>query len=335
MCFSLARPISPLLILKETEKQLVESIEAYLSPLFPEECSLVKERFTSLQRLGDIISEFPSVNTAEVLRGESRDSESLMKTLSHFASVSYIFHIPTRVSAVRMFLVAKYNAFSMLHKLVKDIASFHTPVRDVLFSIICTLMSETVYFSCLEDPSFSRDLRMGLANDLINFWETGSDPRGNYHIRALETLWLIRDKTPPSFGTMEGASELIRISMDMDKTWQNFVTAQLDYNETRYALEEFLFGLTYEEIEMIRAWLSRLNISAVGEEDIHYYLEHSGYGLIENADMDPRVIYNFFIDRRDKANSRKWIAAPGPKKTLEELYLKYLITQDYTPSTRD
>ncbi|MDR2535368.1 MAG: hypothetical protein LBD29_04960 [Treponema sp.] len=329
MCLSVSKRVSPLLVLKENEMQIVEKIKAYLQPEYPEEYILVQERFRCLQSLGEAISQYPSVKTSEMLRGERRDEESLIKALSNFASVSHLFHIPTRVVAVRGFLVAKFHAFSLLYRLVQDLEQFHVPLRKILFSIICTLMAEEVYFSCLEDPSFSQEVRVGLAHDLIALWESGRDPRGNRHLHALETLWIIRDQTPPSFGTMEGTSELIRISMDMDEHWQHFLTTEVEYNETKWALEEFLFGLSYEEIGMIRAWLLRFGISAVGRDEIHSYLERSAYGLVENTDKDPRVIYNFFIERRDAANFRKRIAALGPKKTLEEIYLKYLIAIDH------
>ncbi|MDR0568330.1 MAG: hypothetical protein LBG87_03895 [Spirochaetaceae bacterium] len=331
MCFSLSECVSPLLVLKDSEKQVVETITAYLYPRYPEEYRLIKERFKCLQHLGEAISEYPSVKTSEILRGVRRDEESLIKALSNFASVSYLFNIPTRVVGVRTYLVAKYHAFSLLYRLVQDNASFRIQLRTILFSIICTLMAEEVYFSCLEDPSFSQEVRVGLANDLITLWESGRDPRGNNHIRALETLWLVRDRTPPAFGTMEGSSELIRISMDMDELWRNFLTTALEYSESKWALEEFLFGLSYEEITMIRAWLQRFGITAVGWNEVHSYLEHSSYGLVENTDTDPRIIYNFFIERREASNFRKRIAAPGPTKTLEEIYLKYLIAHDHTP----
>ncbi|MDR0563065.1 MAG: hypothetical protein LBG73_10305 [Spirochaetaceae bacterium] len=333
MCFSVPEDCaSPLLALKESEKQLVEKIEDCLYSQYPEEYQLVKERFKCLKHLGEAICEYPSVKASEVLRGVRRDEAGLIRTLSHFASVSYLFHMPTRVLAARTFLVAKFHAFSLLCRLVQDKECFHKPLKDILFSIICTLMSEEVYLSCLEDPSFPQEVRVGLAHDLIALWESGRDPRGSNHIRALETLWAVRNRTHPTFGTMEGSSELVRISMDLDDCWQDFLTTELCYNETKWALEEFLFGLSYEEIGMIRAWLQRFGISAIGRSEVHSYLERSAYGLVDDADTDPRIIYNFFIERRDAADFRNRFASPGPKKTLEEIYLKYLIAGGYSPT---
>jgi hypothetical protein len=315
-----------MLILEENEARLVEVIELYLDTKYSEENKLVKERFKCLQALGEAISQYPSVRTRQKLRETQRGEESLLEVLSGFSSTSRLFHIPTRVVAIRSFLVAKFHAFSLLSLLVRDIKEFYIPLRRILFLIICTLMAEDVYFSCLEDASLSHESKLGLAEDLIALWESGRDPRSAHYLAALEDLWLARDAAPPSFGTMEGASELIRISIELEGEWQGFLMDEATNNdETKWALEEFLFGLSYEEIRKVRSYLVRFGISAVGRDEVRSYIgSRPAYGVVKDA--DPRGIYDFYIDRRDAAIFRKRISASGPKKTLEEMYLKYLMT---------
>jgi hypothetical protein len=317
-----------MLALNQNEIQLLEKIEVYLDRYYPDKYALVKERFKYLEGLAAAVSRYPSVKSSEILQGNRRDEKMLINSLSNFTPASHFLHIPTRVAAIRRFLTAKFHVFSLIYPLVKDREPFYESLRSVLFSIVCRLMAEEVYCSCLEDLSFPSEMRVNVARDLINLWESGRDPREEYHLHALENLWIVRDRTPPGFGTMEGNSEVVRLSMDMDERWDHFLSLESVYEETQWSLEEFIFGLSYEEITMIRAWLRRLGISAVGTEEIRLYLTRSAYGLVENTDKDPRLIYNFFIERRDMAHFRKRIAAPGPKKTLEELYLKYIISLD-------
>jgi hypothetical protein len=325
MVLSVSNRVSPICILKENEAQLVEEIETYLDARYPEESKLVKERFRCLQGLGEAISQYPSVRAIQIMRGEPRSEENLIEALSSFSSASHLFHIPTRVVATRSFLVAKFHAFSMLSMLVRDIQVFYAPLRRVMLSIVCTLMAEEVYFSCLEDASFSHDTKISLANDLISLWDSGRDPRVIRHLPALESLWIARDAAPPIFGTMEGSSELIRISMDMGEDWHTFLIQETDHPETRWALEEFLFGLSYEEILKVRSRLARFGLSAVGRDEVRSYIgSQPAYRTVKDA--DPRTIYDFYIDRRDAAVFRKRIGLPGPQRTLEEIYLKYLIT---------
>jgi hypothetical protein len=229
--------------------------------------------------------------------------------------------------AARSFLVAKSHAFSLLSILVRDTDRFRTPVRSVIFSIICTLMAEEVYFSCLDDPSFSESIKSRLAADLLSLWDSGTDPRSSQHLPALESLWIARDEAPPVFGTMDGFSELMRISLDLGEDWHEFVAEHISDNETRWALEEFLFGLSYEEILEVRSRLRSVGISAVNADEVRSYLGGKpAYALAK--DPDPRAIYDFYVDRRDAAALRKRISSAGPLRTLEEIYLKYRIAQE-------
>jgi hypothetical protein len=313
-----------MLVLKEDEGRLVENITAYLDSRAPEDSKLVKARFKCLKGLGGAISEYPSVRETQILRGEERSEEDLIESLCSFASSSHLLHIPARVVAARSFLVAKFQVFSLLSLLVRDVEIFFTPLRSIIFSIICTMMAEEVYFSCLGDSSFPHNIKVKIANDLISLWDSGTDPRTLRHLPALESLWIARDAAPPSFGTMDGASELIRVSMDMQEDWRDFLVNQAVDNETKWALEEFLFGLSYEEIAAVRSRLRRFGISAVGYDEVRSYLgSHPSYAMAKGSDL--RAIYDFYVDRRDAAIFRKRISAPGPKRTLEEIYLKYRI----------
>jgi hypothetical protein len=315
------------LSLKEQEECLIEEIEVCLDAVGSEESVLVKQRFAALKSLGEAISLFPSVREVQMIRGEVRDEKMLLESLCDFAPSSRLLHIPTRIVAARSFLVAKCHAFSLLSILVRDREDLCFQVRRVIFSIICTLMAEEVYFSCLDDPAFSLDIKRRLADDLIALWESGTDPRSVQHLPALEALWTARDNAPPIFGTMDGSSELVRVSIDLGEDWRDFLIKYMDDDETRWALEEFLFGLSYEEILEVRSRLSRFGITAVGHDEVRSFLGSSpAYTIVR--DSDPRAIYDFYIDRRDAAAFRQRTSVPGPRKVLEEMYLKFRIAQE-------
>jgi hypothetical protein len=316
-----------MLVLKENETQLVGDVEAYIMSRNSEEGALIRERFGCLRGLGEAISRYPSVKDTQILRGELFDRERLVESLCSFVPASRLLHIPTRVVAARSFLVAKYHAFSLLIMLIPENERYYLPLRRVLFSIICTLVAEEVYFSCLGDPAFPDKIKLGLANDLISLWDSGTDPRSMRHLPALEALWLARDAAPPSFGTMEGTSELIRLSIDMGEDWHEFLVDKTGDDVTRWALEEFLFGLSFEEILSVRSRLVRFGISAISRDEVHSYLGgHPAYRIVKTN--EPRATYDFYVARRDAAAFRRRIGAPGPLETLEEIYLKYRIIQE-------
>jgi hypothetical protein len=125
---------------------------------------------------------------------------------------------------------------------------------------------------------------------------------------------------------MDGTSELFRISIDLGADWEEFLKARGNDSETRWALEEFLFGLSFEEIDDVRSRLSRFGILAVGGDEVRSYLgSRPAYTIVR--DSDPRAIYDFYVDRKDAAAFRERTAVPGPRKTLEEMYLQFRIAQ--------
>jgi len=313
--------------LNDDELDLVKKIENFLDSRDTEESALVKRRFECLSMLGLAISQYPSVRENQQLRGVRRSEEQLLKALCTFVSSSHILHIPARVVAARSYLVAKYQAFSMLHILVGELEDYKLPLRKVILSVIHTLMAEEVYFSCLDDPGFSQSIKISLANDLISLWDSGTDARTVRHLPALDALWTARDSSPPAFGTMKGTSELLRITIDMGKDWQEFLVSHVSQDETKWALEEFLFGLSYEELDSVRSRLIKFGINAVGHDEIPFYLgNRPAYGIINSSDF--RAMYGFYVDRRDAARFRQKLAAPGPTRALEEIYIKYRIATE-------
>jgi hypothetical protein len=316
-----------MLELNPEETDLVEKIKLFLDSRNSDESALVNDRFECLNNLGMAISKYPSIRETQTLRGVERNEEQLIRALCSFASSTHLLRIPAKVVATRSYMVAKYQAFSMLHKLAGDLDEYRRPLRKVILTIIHTIMAEEVYFSCLDDPGFSQEIKLSLADDLILLWDRGTDPRTVRHLPALDALWTVRDSSPPAFGTMNATSELLRITIDMGVDWHEFIVAHVSVNETRWALEEFLFGLSYEEINAVRSRLLKFGINAVGHDEIPSYLgSRPAYGMINSSDY--RAMYDFYVDRRDAARIRQKLSTPGPGRTLEEIYIKYRIAQE-------
>jgi hypothetical protein len=312
------------LVLNEWEERLIKDIMAWLKERNPEDYRQAQRRFDCLRGLGEAVSLYPSVRETQYLNGVARNEGQLIEALCAFSSASHMLHIPTKVVAARSYLVAKYHAFSLLAMLIGERNDFQSSVKRVIFSLISTLMVEEVYLSCLEEPAFSREIKLEIANDLVNLWDTGSDLRVAHHLPALESLWAAREAAPPTFGTMDGNSELLRITMEMGDDWGDFLMEESTNDETQEALEEFLFGLSYEEIQQVRSRLVHFGILAVDYNDIRSYLgSKPAYAFVNPGEL--RAVYDFFVERREAARFRVKTSAAGPCHTLEGLYLRYRI----------
>ena len=313
-------------VLSDDEELLVENIGNWLKETESLDIRLVEERFQLLRNLGDAVFKYPSIRETKFLKGVLLDENTLADSILSFSSASHLLRTPVKVAALRSFLIAKFHAFSLLSRLTEENDVFHAKAKNISYSVVFTLMAEDVYFSCLEDPVFSSNTKSRLAEDLICLWDSGIDTRSIKHLSGLSSLWSARDSAPPSFGTMDGNTELLRISFDMgsDTEWEEFLKEESTTEETRWALEEFLFGLSYEEILQVRGRLKRYGVTSVSRDEVRQYLDSKPvYSVINNN--DPRSIYDFFIERRDACILRKRVKVPGPLYTLEEIYLKYRI----------
>jgi len=319
-------PTHSLQVLTEDEERLVEKSEVWLNEKNSQDYVLMHERFRRLRNLGTAVFDYPSIRDTKFVRDILINEHQLAESLLFFSAANHQLRTPAKVAALRSFLVAKFHAFSLLSNLTAKNEKLHTEAKSISLSVVFTLMAEDVYFSCLDDPSFSSVTKSKLANDLIDLWDSGTDKRSIHHLMSLSSLWKARDSAPPSFGTMDGNTELLRISIDMgtETEWEEFLKEESTTNETKWALEEFLFGLSYEEILQIRSRLNKYGINAVGHEEVRSYLDSlPAYSIVDGH--DPRAIYDFFIERRDACTLRKKVKAPGPLHTLEEIYLKYRI----------
>jgi hypothetical protein len=313
--------------LTDQEECLVREILDYLEAENCAATDTARTRLSCLRDLAGVISRFPSIRNTQPALEELEGAAGSVKSILAFAAPPRLLRYPAKVAAVRSYLVAKFHAFSLLTVLTREKAEYHIRARSIVFSIVCALMIEEVYVSCLEDPSFPEPVRLRLAEDLLTFWDSGVDPRAVEHLFALEALWAARDAAPPSFGTMDGASELARITLDLGDDWHNFLVDSISNDEIRFALEEFLFGISYEEIIKVRSRLGRPGVSAVNAEEVRACLGNDGsYARVNNE--DPRMVYDFYADRRDAALLRRQTNAPGPKRTLEEIYLKHRIVME-------
>jgi hypothetical protein len=314
----------PTVGLTDQEEELAREIMACPESENCEDIAIARTRLSCLKDLGAVISRFPSIRESQTARGEAWDEKKLLESVTGWAHPFRLLHSPDRAAAIHSYLAAKFHAFSLLAALAKDKSEYRIRARRVVFNVIYTLIIEDVYFSCLEDSAFPGPIRARLAGDLLALWDSGVDPRSVEHLPALEALWTARHAAPPSFGTMEGSSELARITTDLGDDWHGFLVDSISNDETRFALEEFLFGISYEEILELRSRLKRFGVSAVGFDEVRTCLGSQSTYRAANND-DPRSAYDFYIDRRDAAQLRRRMNAPGPKKTLEEIYLKHRI----------
>ncbi len=325
-----------IIILTPKERKLVNMVFDRLRTTAPEALENLAARISDLERLTATIARFPSLMQRQVIAGqEVRTQESLIHALLDFRNGDRMLHLPTKAILGKGFLVAKFHTFVAISKTARN---QHFPrveleqLRSATLAIMFTIMAEDVYLSLLEDTSISLDIREQIATSLIILWEHRSDQTVADIAPVLEAVWLARDKIVPAFGTMVGTSELLRLTIELDEQWTSFIKNRLEDPDVSKALEEFLFGLSFEQINLLKEKIKEQKYLSISRDDVYALL---GEHIPVDIEFDPRNFYLRYTIRRDNARARTRMNKEGPHKTLEDHFVKFILEQNKEKQHKD
>lgn len=314
-----------IIVLTPEERKLVNSILRHLKIFSPETMEGIASRIMDLERLATTIARFPSLFGKQVITKEVRSEQTLIDSLLQHRDGDRMLHLPSKATLGKGFIVAKYHAFAVIAKVAHQLELLDEEVisiRTSTITLMFTIMAEDVYLNLLEDMTIDTEVRRKIAQSLIMLWEHRNDKNVVDIAPVLDAVWKVRDKLTPAFGTMVGTSELLLLSIELDENWRQFIKSELGNKDVSMALEEFLFGLPYESIQKIRHQLREGGISAVNKADIEEFGVNADYC---NTETDMRNFYILYSIRRDNARARKRLNLEGPKKTLEDHFMRFIL----------
>ena len=319
---------SDIIALNNTERELINRFFEAMRGRAPEATGEIAAIIMDLERLSSAVSRYPSMYAQSTLSGESRSIRTLIDALCRVDESGKLLFLPTKASLGQGFLVAKFHAFAAISKVAKS-SSFPeeslAELRQATVNVMFTLMAEDVYMSLLNDSSLRGDVRHDVAEALAELWEHRLDARAACVAPVLDAVWTARRRIVPSFGTMIGTSELLMLSIELDESWTKFIAERIGEPDISAAMEEFIFGLSFEDISLIRRELRNRNQTAIGKEEVERIIGHEADS---KTDEDPRVFYQAYSKRRSNASARKKMSIKGPWKTLEDHYMQFIIEKN-------
>lgn len=320
-----------LVVLTDKERILVNIMFDRLKTISPETLEVFANRMADLERLTRNIAHFPSLFQQQKVTAEMRTESTLVESLLAHRSGDRLLHLPTKAILGKGYLVAKFQAFLSMTKIATEchfpkdeISAFQKASLNLMF----TLMAEDVYLSLLDNTSIPVDLRQQVAYSLTILWEHRSDQNVADMAPVLEAVWEARRKLAPVFGTMVGTSELLLLSIEMDDQWCKFISSKLGDPEVSMAMEEFLFGLSYEEIQRLKQILRDKGISAIGRDEVAVFLNRPPEEPRTSDKYDPRDFFLHYSVRRDNAKARSRLNLSGPHYTLEDHYMSFILEKN-------
>ena len=324
-----------IVVLTDSESQIVNKLLDYLKDVSPETHTGLLDRLADLQRLVSNITLFPSLLQRQIIMGETRTQYTLVEALLTHRDGDKILHLPSKAILGKGFLVAKYHTFNSMYRIAqnagmdkKDVLELQKAASIILF----TIMVEDVYLDLIDDQTLSYNIRRQIAFALIILWEYRYDQNVSEAAPVLQTVWEARRNLAPAFGTMVGTSELLLISIQMDEEWTAFLKTCLANQDVSQAMEEFLFGLSHEQILKLKNILRERGIAAIGRDEISSFLEQD---VKTDVASDLRDFYMQYTVRRDNARTRKRLGIPGPKSTLEDHYMRFILEKNKEKQQND
>ena len=319
----------------DNEKELIHLISEQMKDE-PDVLNFIGRHIILGNQLAKNISQFPSILHKMQLSCEVQTKQSVIDILlSEDTEGDKTLFLPGRASFGKVFVITKFNAFFMLYKVAMNsklpkeiVEKAHSVCANLLF----TLMTEDVYLSLLDDVSINIDIRQEIAESLIILWEYRSDQNIETIAPILNKVWKARRKFAPAFGTMLGTSELLLLCTEMDDQWRHFIAAKLGDPDISASLEEFLFGISYEKIQRIKNYLRECGITAVNRHEAELILGEK----IPNLDgIDLRSFYRLYSLRSEDAATRRRMGLPGPHRTLEAHYMKFILESNKEKQAKD
>ena len=217
--------------------------------------------------------------------------------------------------------------FLLLYYLCRDtdeLCEEKIDVNEITSLNIFAIMAEDVFISIVSDMDIPLTIRESAGLLLTRIWENRIFLGANDFAPILTQLWERRKHFLPSYGTMAGVSEITTFCRKNNSLWINFFEDD-EFNDDRLeSLKEYLMGLSYEEITTIEAYMENHGIQVLDQTGIAKILDSAGAYFMKDYN-DPREIYHFYARRKENSSFREKSRIAGPKKTIEEYIMCYLL----------
>lgn len=271
----------------------------------------IRDNLERLARAAELVQSFPSI----------QKSHGLVELLCRLPDYDLDLHVPTKAAVGQAYLVAKINFFKGIGYALEGIGAPPELSERVEFEAgqsIHTKLAEELFLAIVTDPTNAELVKVHAAGALFDVWENRLSAEIDDFAPVLESVWIARNNMRPVLGTLQGTHELLRMfASSQDHSFLDHFTSGDVPAEEVQAFEEFLFGISHEEIEKLRAHLeSNAAPGAVSFDDARGILGRSKESWAPHG--GPQALYSSYKKRKVQASYRAITSSPGPRKTAEE-----------------
>jgi hypothetical protein len=295
----------------------------------------IEDALARLGRAADLVRSCPSIQRS--FRGRKDvSSETLIELLCRLPDYDLDLHVPTKAVLGQAYLVAKINFFKGLGYALEGAGASGDLLDRVDVEAgqsIYTKLGEELFLSIVTDPHGSKAVKVRAARALFEIWENRLSAEIDDFAPVLESVWVARNQMRPVLGTLRGTHELLRmLASTQDHRFLDHFTENDVSDEEVQAFEEFLFGISHEEIQKLRAHLEEKAAAAVSQEDARGILGRNKESWVPVG--GPQALYSSYKKRKVKSNYRVLTNIDGPKKTAEEYVMTSFLEKESAESQK-
>lgn len=332
-------PAPALRLFDDAESELVARSMLVLSQKAPQDAQVLGRMVSQLADINKLIIQTPSLRTTETLGGVSRDEDSLIVHLTQLDGLGGELDLPFKATLQRTFLTCKIQFLrgfvtatsALVPNDTDTMRPLNLQLRDELAQSIYTQMAEELLLALLRKPDIRDKTKRQAASQLIAIWDNATLEIDEF-CPLLESAWRARNRITVGLGSLLGATEYFRL------VTQDCATQFLDYfardevsEAENLAFSEFLFGLTYEELDTLRRRMRAEGKENATEEWACKVLGRTMEHECEPAntdEIDPMSLYRSYSRRQLAADFRILADAEGPRRTAEAYMMIYLLDHE-------
>jgi hypothetical protein len=304
------------------ERELVERGLSFVEDASPERHAILGGMLSRLKSMAELIRDSPPLASSwGGDAGRSFSAETLIDKLCRVHDYDIDLHIPTKAVIGQAYVIARINFMKALGYTLDALgapAALQDTVEREVAQSIYTKLAEELFVAIVTDASAPAHVKTGAARFLYRIWEQRLQIEVDDFAPLLESAWDARSKLLPVLGTMLGTHEVFRLFQEArDPRFLDYFGAGDVEREQLLAFEEFLFGLSHEEINKVRQHMAEQGHACITLDQARALLSTSMTSW--PADRNgAAALYTSYKKRRLNAAHRVLTGASGPKRTAEE-----------------
>ena len=327
------------------EREHVESALRLVGAESADEEALLRAVLGRLERIAGLVRDTPSMAASWRVRGgKDFSGESLVELLCRVPDYDLDLHIPTKAVLGQTYLIAKINFFKALRYALEPVMPVtlsapgmqpsgpHAELGQALSlhlgRAIYSKLAEELFLSIVTDSDAPADVKASAARFLARIWDERLVIAVDDFAPLLESVWKARSKLLPVLGTMLGTSEVFQLFREAcDLRFLDYFGRDEIGLEQLVAFEEFLFGLSHEEISRLREHMAERSESVMTLDAARDLLGRTKVSWMPTPSNEEgaQALYTSYKRRRVKAHYRALTGAEGPKRTAEEYVMIALL----------